>query len=87
MTDKRRPNDGGAAFPVTKEVRHIGSSEVHFGDPGMTLRDWFAGQAVAKMSGANFASFSTCDSIASVAYKIADAMIDEKRKREGEVAS
>ncbi len=42
MTDK--PNDGGPAFPTDRsqstEFGRRGSNE-----PGMTLRDWFAGQA------------------------------------------
>lgn len=42
MTDK---NDGGAAFPG--EQGHIpdGTWNQTF-DPGMSLRDWFAGQAL-----------------------------------------
>ena len=37
--------DGGAAFPVF-EARSCGA-EYHSAEPGMTLRDWFAGQVLA----------------------------------------
>jgi hypothetical protein len=35
-------NDGGPAFPIPNDDRP-GAYEAH---PGMTLRDWFAGQAL-----------------------------------------
>lgn len=44
MSDK--PNDGGAAFPGEQGHTPEGSWNQTF-DPGMTLRDWFAGQALA----------------------------------------
>jgi hypothetical protein len=37
-----RPRDGGPAFPVPLEFRKDGETDRE----GMTLRDWFAGQAV-----------------------------------------
>lgn len=36
-------NDGGPAFPMPAETG------VHAGHPGMSLRDWVAGQAMAAM--------------------------------------
>lgn len=44
MTDK--PNNGGPAFPVP-EVRDAEGNGITEGHPGMSLRDWFAGQALA----------------------------------------
>ena len=38
MTDDKRPDVGGTAFPVLEAGNFHGSY-------GMTLRDWFAGQA------------------------------------------
>ena len=41
-------NDGGPAFPVAS--RAIGNSDVFDigGESGMSLRDWFAGQIIAR---------------------------------------
>jgi hypothetical protein len=50
---------------------------------GMTLRDWFAGQAVGGMlSGEADGSFWAAESCAKRAYTMADAMIAERNKRE-----
>jgi hypothetical protein len=52
------------------------------GDPGMTLRDWFAGQALVGISGAEVRAFAfqedASDDVrfwAKAAYIIADAML------------
>ena len=58
-------DDGGPAFPVvTATIRHYN---------GMSLRDWFAGQALAGW----LAGETTPDdhSAARYAYAVADAMI------------
>lgn len=61
-------NDGGSAFP------YGGGSDGPF--PGMTLRDWFAGQAMAGWL-ASFGPDDGCraSGIADFAYEIADAML------------
>lgn len=83
---------GGPAFPCTNEQLTAGNSEHGDAAPGMTLRDWFAGQALA-----GFASDNTALSIkegetveeahrrcwqmfANSAYVAADAMIAERTK-------
>lgn len=38
-------NDGGPAFP-TKKTKQVGILNVEQSEPGMSLRDWFAGQAL-----------------------------------------
>ncbi len=63
MTTK---SNGGPAFPAPYDGH--GS-----GDPGMSLRDWFAGQALAGNLGNPWSSHE--DSVASRCYKIADAML------------
>lgn len=75
-------NDGGPAFPVPDS--HPGAVQV--GTNGMSLRDWFAGQALAGMLSA-FAKGSSDGGPArfheancTTAYDIADAML---RAREG----
>jgi hypothetical protein len=57
-------NDGGPAFP-----RHGYNS-----NDGMTLRDWFAGQAMAGLA-SYVTKGATFDDIAKDAYAIADAML------------
>ena len=57
------PDDGGPAFP---------SQNGHYFEPGMTLRDWFAGQALSTMREPEYTSF---EKIAGIAYKTADAML------------
>jgi hypothetical protein len=74
-------NDGGPAFPETK---YGGNSDRHPVDevPGMTLRDWFAGQALAGMlrDTTNDITLSRTQSFAITAYEVADAMIAERSK-------
>lgn len=55
-------DDGGPAFPV-----HAACP-----DPGMTLRDWLAGQALANP----YAASESCPKLAARwAYDVADAML------------
>ena len=62
---KTPSNDGGAAFPVM------------YCSEGMTLRDYFAGQALAGiLASANFGSMK--DWIGGKAYQAADAMISAR---------
>ena len=78
-------DDGGPAFPQTEttyEPRWDGASEMYanvrsYG--GMTLRDWFAGQALYGL----FSCISQAPNevIARQAYAMADAMIAERKSR------
>ena len=65
MSDRQ---DGGPAFPCAQDVLRS--------DEGMSLRDWFAGQALAGML-ANPDNHVT----AATAYDFADAMLAERGKR------
>lgn len=75
------PKDGGPAFPIT-----AGNSVYA---QGMSLRDWFAGQALAGMAGTTTrAMYDEGYSVAEVkaalvrqAYGIADAMISAREVR------
>ena len=93
MPDKR--DDGGPAFPVDARSRFLGSDREELaGDPGMTLRDWLAGQAlVGIMTGfgntdSAIALKTSADArdlrprafVAGWAYEIADAMLTERAK-------
>ena len=55
----------GPAFPIPTTNEH-----------GMTLRDWFAGQAISELT---YRSLSY-NAVAAEAYKIADAMLAERMK-------
>ena len=59
--------DGGAAFPIQETDR------VHH-ERGMTLRDWFAGQAMSGMHASVSGIYSSAN-IAEAAYRQADAML------------
>lgn len=65
--------DGGPAFipTMTEDGKVI---------PAMSLRDWFAGQALAGISATDRAEY-TCAEDAVYAYDIADAMIAERGRR------
>jgi hypothetical protein len=75
-------NNGRSAFPVVdgwnKDGRHRG------GEEGMTLRDYFAGQALNGIL-MNYTTerFGISEnSIADHAYKLADAMLAERERKE-----
>lgn len=66
--------DNPAAFPITPEVW-----ATHPDFHGMTLRDWFAGQALA---GFTVATNSTIEpeKYAAACYSLADAMLAARSK-------
>jgi hypothetical protein len=74
-------DDGGPAFPIPVDDRP-GAYEAH---PGMSLLDWFAGQALAGLCAhtGSFGNTGGPDVMAVRAYEVADAMIAAKRQREG----
>jgi len=66
-------NDGGPAFPTFFPTPEVGS-----GYKGMTLRDYFAGQALAAvLVSPNYREASTKE-VVERAYWFADAMLDER---------
>jgi len=71
-------NDGGRAFPARVMVREYDAMvPVYHG--GMSLRDWFAGQAMTALCAwAATGGAMTANDIAEEAYKYADAMIAER---------
>ena len=76
------PNDGGPAFPLNNFTYPNGQTEIGFN--GMTLRDWFAGQALN-----GYVAYSHPDSIcgtfveetAALAYQYADAMLKARKAK------
>lgn len=82
MTDSKHIDDGGQAFPVPADDKAGWHSQ-----EGMSLRDWFAGQALAGMlampSGHNGNFHDNCGESfigpAGYAYRMADAMIAARK--------
>jgi hypothetical protein len=70
-------DNSGPAFPFN----YIESPGFYNNDPemmthtGMSLRDWFAGQALSKIASEHFPNAS-----AQKAYELADAMIKERER-------
>lgn len=84
MSDKR--DDGGAAFPSLERVDEYSDAKGRYIEHflpvgGMSLRDYFAGQALIGLV-ARFEDQAPFPSraLASDAYIVADAMIAERKK-------
>lgn len=74
--------DGGQAFPTieTLLMRDHSREPNRFtydatSTPGMTLRDWFAGQELAGIGASDPDWVGTPEQIAARAYRVADAML------------
>jgi hypothetical protein len=71
-------NDGGPAFPTTGE----GYGYSRYSHNGMTLRDWFAGQALTGLMANPHANIEWMEKHAvTSAYNAADAMLAERERR------
>lgn len=67
-------NDGGSAFPSHGTMGEVVCE-------GMTLRDWFAGQALIGLARSeHFESNLKLDVLAKFCYEYADSMIAEREK-------
>lgn len=66
--------DGGCAFPCEQHETADGTWNQSF-EPGMSLRDWFAGQFLA-----GAARIGCSHNIARQAYEMADAMLVARTK-------
>jgi hypothetical protein len=64
-------NDGGPAFPSVGE----GFGNPSYSAPGMTLRDWFASQALAGMCAVPVPRSTKAETFADSAYVLADEML------------
>jgi hypothetical protein len=68
---------GGPAFPIS--IPGCGDN----GCPGMSLRDWFAGQALSGlMASHDWRHMYDCDSYAQDAYALADSMLGQRSKEQ-----
>jgi hypothetical protein len=74
MSGEPQDRDGGNAFPLTETHPTMGSRVW----PGMSLRDWFAGQAMqGELSSGSRQDF---DDLADVSYRMADAMLKARNQ-------
>lgn len=73
-------DNGGPAFPVADSVYPNG--QIQYGFTGMTLRDWFAGQALAGLLANATLGSEPAGEIARWSYETADAMLAERAKRQ-----
>lgn len=85
MNTPQTTNDGGPAFPQhlsTGEQERGGNED--FGNGGMSLRDWLAGQALKGLISAHPITTETrsevFDSLAEGAYLYADAMLKAREQ-------
>ena len=81
-------NDGGSAFPI-RNVLDDNGLVIDWAQSGMTLRDWFAGQAlIGLMAGWESVKLDSGresgkpSDLASFAFQTADAMLTERNKEE-----
>lgn len=81
MSEKQ--NDGGPAFPRQSHTERWNEATQEFEqDPGMSLRDWFAGQALAGMQiWADYSKGHCNAAIVERAYIIADAMLKAREQQ------
>jgi hypothetical protein len=76
-------DDGGPAFP--SGLVSTGDGDHQAFTSGMSLRDWFAGQAL-QWAGSNEWFHADERNVAERAYKMADAMVAARAKAEGGAA-
>ena len=69
MTQAENSRNSGPAFPTTTE------HGFNYGEPGMTLRDYFAAKAMQGFLTAEYASTYRPEAWAKEAYEMADAML------------
>lgn len=67
-------NDGGSAFPINKDM------VAPHGHPGLSLRDYFAAQVIGHLVCAPARQEMTSEMDAIYAYRVADAMLNERSR-------
>ena len=79
MPDRR--DDGGPAFPRPHSTTdHANQCEVDYAEPGMTLRDWYKGQALVGALLSGRCVGLAPDELAKDCGNMADAMLRERAK-------
>lgn len=82
MSEEKKIDDGGPAFPHTVK----NDDGTYFAcESGISIRDWFAGQALAGLlshsfeDGSDFLHETGPDAAAYQAYRMADAMLAARK--------
>ena len=77
--------DGGPAFPFSPPCDELGRLPQGYPFPelGMTLRDWFAGRALAMLANPTVGDDGADEyyNMAEIAYRYADAMIAVRERK------
>lgn len=90
MSQNKEIDDGGPAFPRQRVLAQVDPSSYwsDTGTPGMSLRDWFAGQALSGcLADPGVVPLETdkgsefYDRMAKIAFAFADAMLAERAKK------
>ena len=76
----QQQDDGGPAFPT--ETVEYGNGNFKYGKKGMSLRDYFAGQAITGLLAVVSGSKTDEAYFANHSYKIADAMLEARTKQD-----
>ena len=77
VTPMSQPNDGGAAFPLD-----VSTDTQGYINMGMSLGEWFAGQAIAGICNGDFTG--NWANVAQDAFNLADAMLAVRAQRQGD---
>ena len=72
-------DDGGPAFPATVQDDQNCYPRYAGGYGGMSLRDWFAGQALAALPHIGCGADLRNEELAEASYQISDAMIAARK--------
>jgi hypothetical protein len=74
--------DGGSAFPQLDWERSNTGETVSYTSGGMTLRDWFAGQALTGyLAGNTRPPISTAEDVVLKSWHIADLMLAKREAK------
>jgi hypothetical protein len=73
-------DDVTPAFPANSII--LPGGDIHWGEAGMSLRDYFAGQALVFTVGQfwDIADGKTAEHASAAAYRIADAMMEARKQ-------
>lgn len=83
MSEQTKIDDGGPAFPYGREWNYDRTEVSRWEENGMSLRDWFAGQALVGILGARngFLVDVGISNVGEWAYGAADAMLKARKEQ------